>query len=387
MQTPFDYDTLDQLLADAGVDALVATTKHNLQRLLGGYRYFFFAHAEATGISRYLPALGLVKGRPDLAFYVGAGNEDWGTEDGSIWAPEIRNISWTSIDTSREVAELLKQRGLAKATIGVEKSFIPADALDTLREVLPEARFVEIHPVLETLRGVKTQSELELVRSASEGIIQSMDRVFAEVRPGATKHDIAEMFRRAQTDLGLYYEYALVTVGGSMNRSPSNDVWAAGTTLSLDSGGMYRGYIGDLSRMGIDSKPTPRMVSLLDQVEQIQQLARTAVEPGRRGADIYDVALARKNELPDGDRMKFVAHGMGLITHEVPRLTATGPIPYPATHAGLPLEPGMVLSIESWFEDADAGFIKMEDTLVVTDNGWEAPGDGLRGWNRTGGAH
>jgi hypothetical protein len=44
----------------------------------------------------------------------------------------------------------------------------------------------------------------------------------------------------------------------------------------------------------------------------------------------------------------------------------------------------MVLSIESWFEDHDSGFIKLEDTLIVTDDGWEAPGDSARGWNRTG---
>lgn len=383
-ETPYNQALLDDLLDRNGIDVVLATTKHNIQHLLGGYRYFFFALADATGISRYLPALGLVRGRPEQAFYIGAGNEDWGTEDGSVLVPGIQNVSWTSLDTAHAAAAALQARGLATATIGVEKSFIPADALDSMRELLPKASFVEIHPVLETMRAVKSPQELEHIRYASVAIVEAMQVAFRDARPGMTKHDLAEIFRREQTARGLFYEYALVTIGGSMNRSPSEQTWRSGTTLSLDSGGMYRGYIGDLSRMGIDTEPTPRMVKLLGQVEEMQQLARTVVRSGSRAGDIYSTVLQAIPKLPDGSAMKFVAHGMGLITHEAPRLTSTGPIPYPATHRDDPLQAGMVLSIEAWFEDHEAGFIKMEDTLIVTDDGWDAPGDDARGWNHVG---
>lgn len=383
---PFDADKLDALLEEAGLDAAVATTKHNIQHLLGGYRYFFFALADATGISRYLPALGLIRGDASNAFYIGAGNEDWGTENGTIWVEDIQNISWSSVDTARAAAERLRSRGLEQGTIGVEMPFIPADALDTMRELLPKARFVNALEVFETMRAVKSAQELELVREASVKIIESMQTAFSLARPGMTKLDLQEIFRLEQTKRDMYFEYALVTIGGSMNRSPNQNVWHSGTTLSLDSGGMLHGYIGDLSRMGIDTEPTPRMVSLLDQVETVQQETRTAVRAGERGGNIYVKALDTISKLPDGNRIRFVAHGMGLVTHEAPRLTATGPIPYPAAHADLALEAGNVISIESWFEDEESGFIKLEDTLIVTDEGWEAPGDDSRGWNRAGGA-
>jgi hypothetical protein len=48
-----------------------------VQYLLGGYRYFFFAHADAIGTGHYLPIVGYFRGRPERAFYVGAGNEAW----------------------------------------------------------------------------------------------------------------------------------------------------------------------------------------------------------------------------------------------------------------------------------------------------------------------
>src|SRR5260370_30183472 len=62
---PFDTAQLDTLLEDEGIDVLVATSKHNVQYLLGGYRFFFFDYMDAIGVSRYLPVVIYQKGRPD----------------------------------------------------------------------------------------------------------------------------------------------------------------------------------------------------------------------------------------------------------------------------------------------------------------------------------
>ena len=54
---PFDSALLDRLMDDAGIDVLLATSKHNVQYLLGGHRSLFFDVMDATGVSRYLPVL------------------------------------------------------------------------------------------------------------------------------------------------------------------------------------------------------------------------------------------------------------------------------------------------------------------------------------------
>jgi Xaa-Pro aminopeptidase len=77
---------------------------------------------------------------------------------------------------------------------------------------------------------------------------------------------------------------------------------------------------------------------------------------------------------------------MGLVSHEAPRLTAKGPAPYEDTDAHLPLEPGMVVSIETTMKHPKRGFIKLEDRVVVTADGYEIFGEGGRGWNLGGGA-
>ena len=59
---PFDTDLLDELMRQAGIDLLVVSSKHNIQYLLGGYRFFFFDHFDAIGVSRYLPLLVSIPG-------------------------------------------------------------------------------------------------------------------------------------------------------------------------------------------------------------------------------------------------------------------------------------------------------------------------------------
>ena len=154
--------------------------------------------------------------------------------------------------------------------------------------------------------------------------------------------------------------------------------------LTLDSGGNQHGYVGDLCRMAILGEPDAELEDLLGEIETIQQAARAPIRAGLRGGDVYAepsalVARSRQSAVLD-----FVAHGMGLVSHEAPWLSATAPVPYEAFHADQPLEAGMVLSIETTLRHPRRGYIKLEDTLAVTQPGYEAYGDGARGWNRAG---
>src|SRR6185437_14043300 len=70
MKAPFDTEKLDRLMDEAGLDVLIAASRHNVQYLLGGYRFFFFDVMEAIGTSRYLPAFVYQKGRPENTGYI-----------------------------------------------------------------------------------------------------------------------------------------------------------------------------------------------------------------------------------------------------------------------------------------------------------------------------
>ncbi|MGR3393182.1 hypothetical protein [Sagittula sp.] len=95
---PFDTARLDRLMQDAGVDVLIASSKHNIQYLLGNYSFFMFEAMDAIGLSRYLPLLVYPAGRPDLAFYVANANERFEEELNRFWVPEVVAKSRGSVD-------------------------------------------------------------------------------------------------------------------------------------------------------------------------------------------------------------------------------------------------------------------------------------------------
>lgn len=380
---PFDAAKLDELLEKAGIDVLVVSSKHNIQYLLGGYRFFFFDHFDAIGLSRYLPLLVYVRGKLDDAAYYGNPMESYEKELGKFWMPQFEK-AWGSVGAMQGAAEHISRLGKAKARIGVERAFLPADAEEALRKALPDAEIVDaVHP-LERLRAVKTPTELGYLRQASEKVIDSMMAVIAGHGPGSTKLELTEALRREEVQRGLTFEYCLITTGTSRNRAPSDEVWGAGDILSLDSGGNYKGYIGDLCRMAIQGEPDAELEDMLGEIEAIQQAARKPIRAGALGGEIYASADPLVRRSPHGNSLEFVAHGMGLISHEAPRLSDSAPVPYPAEDADQPLEAGMVLSIETTLGHDRRGFVKLEDTVVVTEDGWEAFGDGGRGWNRGG---
>jgi Xaa-Pro aminopeptidase len=237
---------------------------------------------------------------------------------------------------------------------------------------------------LERLRAVKTPEEIGYLREASERVVDSMLMVFKQCTPGKTKQEIFETLRREEVNRGLVFDYCLITAGTSLNRAPSDQRLEVGDIISLDSGGNYKGYIGDLCRMGILGKPDNELVDLLGFIDEVQQAARKPAKPGGQGGEIISIAERMIEASPHRAYVHFMAHGMGLVTHEAPRLMNNPRMSYDAYDAARPLEPGMVVSIETTMSHPKRGFIKLEDTVLITKDGHEALGDGGRGWNKAG---
>jgi Xaa-Pro aminopeptidase len=373
------------LLDDFGIDVLIVTSKHNIQYLLGGYYHFQFDYMEAIGISRYLPVFVYVKGAPDKSAYIANRNERDSVHNrtsAGYWMPPVVFGSSTTVEAMTLALKHVKSVAPPALRVGAEMSFLPADAADVLRRDLPDCQLVEAMRPLEKLRSIKTAAELEILREASERVVASMMDAVDLTRPGHSKREIIAHLRQAELSRDMIFEYALVTMGASVNRAPSEQRLEPGDIVSLDSGGNYKGYIGDLCRMAVHGAPDNELVDLLAEIDLIQQAARAPIRAGLVGGDIYAAANEALARSPHGKQMHFVAHGMGIVSHEAPRLTASGPIPYPADDANAPLEAGMVISIETTLPHPRRGFIKLEDTIAVTSDGYQAFGDGARGWNR-----
>jgi Xaa-Pro aminopeptidase len=381
---PFDTARLDRLMDDAGVDVLLVTSKHNVQYLMGGHRAFFFESMDAMGLSRYLPVFVYFKGAPQQTGFFGHRMEGFQNEVKPFWVAEINTKSSGSIDVMEKAVDYARKIAPKPKRVGIEVAFLPVDAAAVVRKAFPDAEFTDALFVLERLRALKTPEELDKLRIASDAVIDSMQAVFANFGPGATKNELTEALRREETVRGLTFDYCLIAAGSSLNRSPSDQRWEQGDVLSLDSGGNYHGYIGDVARMGVAGEPDAELVDLLAEVEAIEQASMQPIRSGVLGKEIYAAADAVLHRSKLHNHTHFLAHGMGLVSHEAPRLTNSGPVPYDAYDADRPLETGMVVSVETTLQHPRRGFIKLEDTVIVQPNGFEVYGDRIRGWNRAG---
>jgi len=381
---PFDHTRLDRLMEEAGIDVVLATSKHNVQYLLGGHRANFFDYMDATGVTRYLPVFIYPKGQPEKAAYIGHRLEGFQHQAKPLWTPETQTNTAGSVDAMQKAVDYIRKTGIKTKRIATEFGFLPYDASKVLRSGFPDADWVDALFVLERQRVKKSAAELKMLKFASEAVLESMLATIAQAPPGKSKADVVETLRREETNRGLTFEYCLITCGTSMNRAPSDQKWQKGEIMSIDSGGNYHGYIGDICRMAIQGEPDAELNDLLAEIEQIQRAGFKAVRAGAMGREIYAAAEPLVKKSKHHNNLEFLAHGMGLVSHEAPRLTDSGPVPYPADDANIPLEVGEVVSVETTLKHPARGFIKLEDTVVVTETGHEVYGEGGRGWNRAG---
>ena len=381
---PFDHTGLDRLMEAGGIDLLLATSKHNVQYLLGGHRANFFDYMDATGVTRYLPVFVYPKGAPEKAAYVGHRLETFQHQAKPLWTPETMTNANGSVEAMQKAVDYVKKAGLKTKRIATEFGFLPYDASKVLRAGFPDADWVDGLYVMERQRLKKSAAELAMLKQASEAVLASMLATIAKSPPGATKADVVETLRKEETQRGLTFEYCLITAGTSMNRAPSDQKWEKGDIMSIDSGGNYHGYIGDICRMAIQGEPDAELNDLLAEIEAIQRAGFAAARPGALGREIYAAAEPLVMKSKHHNQLEFLAHGMGMVSHEAPRLTDHGPVPYPADDANIPLEVGAVVSVETTLKHPSRGFIKLEDTVVVTETGHEIYGEGARDWNRAG---
>jgi len=369
---PFDANKLDRLMGDAGLDILLASTRHNVRYLTGGYYYHFHANAARMGRTQYLPFVGVPRGRVENAFYVCRAEERGQAEAATPWISNWVDAMRGTLPAAEGTITAVRKLGLAEGTIAVELPFLPADAYLALQRGLPTARLLDATPVLDELRAVKTPKELAHLRTVYDRVAEAIQAAFAAGKPGITTAEIARCTEREIVRRDMGFLYALVCAGPGTLRAPSSARWERGRILHIDAGGEVGDYLADICRMGCLGEPSPLARDLHSACIEVQGRVRQQV---RRGVPCRDLLIEGERAVREhrfAPYGKFVAHGIGMVSHEQPHISATNE---------RPLEAGMVLSIETDFIHPEVGHVKIEDAVAVTESGCEGLGDLGRDWN------
>ncbi|MFI6923766.1 M24 family metallopeptidase [Nonomuraea spiralis] len=252
---------------------------------------------------------------------------------------------------------------LAAPSVGIEAASMSVATFRRLGEGL-----VPLGPVVEELRAVKDEAELDLIRTACAITDQAFADVLPRIAPGLTERAVARLLDNRMTELGAD-KPAFDTIvaagenGAIPHHAPTDRELRAGDLVTMDFGARYHGYHADMTRTVCLGAPAAWQRDLYDLVARAQRAGRHALAPGAEAKEVDAAARGLIEAAGHGGHFRHgLGHGVGLEIHEDPFL---GPSRTARLEDRVPItvEPGIYLP--------ERGGVRIEDTLVTREGGPE----------------
>ena len=360
----FDEKKLSYKMEEKGVELLMVSTRHNIRYMTGGYYYPLYAWDAHTKETQYLSFLCVPMTDISNSFFIGRPGEDAVIKEMELWISGCyESPAIGTKDAAATAVKLLKDKGFSEKRIGLELSSLPADAYEILKEGLPDASFLEIADIMDSLRAVKSTAEIEIIKSGTLLNIEAVEFALKNQAPGVSTAEISEEVSRLFRERGLHYLYSLVCAGPSFFRAASpSRYWENNQILHIDAGALTKGYVVEVCRTGHLGNLADSAEQMMRSCRELEDYVLSRIKHGKLASELQKEADGFLLEHPLGRYGKFVAHGIGMVHHEKPVVN---------THSDEHLEAGMVISIEMEFKDKYTGHVKREDMVVITENGCE----------------
>ncbi len=263
---------------------------------------------------------------------------------------------------------LMKVAGARKLRkLGFEAGRVSYEAYEQLRIGLAlNASLSPVSGLVETVRMVKSQSEIELIERSVRTNSAAFQKTMRRARPGIREIDLAAELDYQMRRLGAQ-KPAFDTLVAAGPRSalphaqPTANRLGNNQLLLVDVGACQDGYASDMTRMAFLGRPGGKVRRLYQAVLEAQLAAIDAVKPGAR-AEQVDRAARRVLRAAGLDKafVHSTGHGLGLEIHEAPRV---------GRRDRTVLAAGMVITVEPGVYLEGFGGIRIEDTVVVTESG------------------
>ncbi|MEI9411047.1 Xaa-Pro peptidase family protein [Mesorhizobium salmacidum] len=282
-------------------------------------------------------------------------------------APDFsRPATFDLAGSVRQLQAMLIDFGLERATLGLDLDFIPAADLAAIQALLPDCPGADGSPVLDRLRAVKSQREIDLLQ---QGIILSeagLERLQVDAMAGMRQGDLVALYRQgvATAAAGLSHpvitaEY--VTLGARAKGADARAV--AGDPLKCDMVCTVGGYASDMSRNFTFGPPPADQAELHAIAERAFEDGLAELVPGNTLAHVHRVAtesLARQG---------LRSYRRGHFGHGVGQSVFSEQWPFIAADSDIAIEAGMVLAFEiPLYIDGLASF-NLEDQFLITPDG------------------
>lgn len=272
--------------------------------------------------------------------------------------------SFTDTDDPLAIVEGLCD---ADKPLGCDKN-LPARFLLPLMERGAASGFVLASDAIDDARAIKDDTERELMRAASAANDAAMDRFRRLVHEGVTEADVAGQLEAIYRELGAqgHSFTPIVSFGANAadpHHEPDDTPLASGDVVLFDVGCRKGEYCSDMTRTFVFGEPSEKLREVHDTVRRANEAARKLVAPGVRFCDIDAAARSIIEEAGYGSYFTHrLGHQIGLDVHE--------PGDVSATHDA-PVQAGMVFSIEPGIYLPGEFGVRIEDLVLVTEDGCE----------------
>ncbi len=344
-------DALRAVAGGRGLDAVLVTNLLNVRYLTG-----------FTGSN------GVLLVRTDGADLFGTDGRY--TTQAAAQVPDVEVV--VDRATVAGIARAAVRRGVGR--LGYESHDLTVDGLAALEKVLTDAaaggpvpELASVRRAVEVQRAIKDDDEIESLRRACAVADQALAELAAEgaLRPGRTELDVGRELDARMLALGAESPSFETIVAAGANSAiphhrPDSTVLRDGDFLKLDFGATVDGYHSDMTRTVVLGHAADWQREIYELVAASQAAGRAALEVG---ADVVAVDAASRDvivEAGHGEHFSHgLGHGVGLEIHEAPGIGPSG--------AGT-LAAGMAVTVEPGVYLPGHGGVRIEDTLVVTDD-------------------
>lgn len=251
--------------------------------------------------------------------------------------------------------------------LGVEYTTMRVMELRAI-EAIAAVEAVDATELIAELRMTKDITELQAMRAAVRAVEAGLRAAIDAIKPGVTEREVAEIWERTMREVGSQGpSFTTIVASGPNSANPHYTTGdrrlQPGDLIVLDGGAQIGGYVSDITRTVALGEPSDEARRIYEVVLAANRAGVAASRPGANGARID--AAARQVIEDAGYGEYFIhrtGHGLGMEIHEPPYIHAT---------STAPLQAGTTFTVEPGVYVAGVGGVRIEDDVVLTEDGAE----------------
>lgn len=341
---PFQKQIVKKILQEHSIDALLISSDYN--------RFWYTTFSSTAG---YLLILSNMK----TYFFL----------DGR-YITDGKNLSknvdeFITFSNLKQIKKIVQEQNIK--SLGFEKQYVTYEQYEIFSQNILE----NLSPInLNAVRIIKSPDEIEKIKKACTIGDQTFEVVLKQIKPGMTEREVDQIINNSFLKLGAdKASFDSIVASGFRSAFPhgraTNKKIMNNEIITCDFGCIYEGYCSDMTRTFIvgDKLEEPKLLEIYNIVKEAQALGIKKIKPGVKCSDIDKVC---RNYIEQKGYGKYFSHstghGLGIEVHEAPSVSFI---------SETILETGMVITVEPGIYIPDLGGVRIEDDILVTDNGYE----------------